>query len=473
MDEITLTGLRVFGRHGVYEDERRVGQDFVVDFTLRIDTAPRRRDRRRRRHRALRRGGRAGRRHRRRRARRPARDARRAHRRRTARRRRASSASRVTVHKPDAPIPLPFADVVGDDRARAGRPMSRRLAQGLDGDVERRRTARRSRPSSRSARTSATARATLAAAVDDMRAAAARRRGARVRRRRVGRGQAGRAGCRGPGVPQRRRARHDAPRAVGAARATCTRSRTGTAGSAASAGATAPSTSTSSRTATCAATTRGSPCRTRGRPSATSCSRRGSRSIPTPSCPARAGSTPLLERLRGVRVKRTGAGILARHRRPRRRRGIPARPGAHLDRAPDLHARPSPCRSCSCCSAASSIALAMPIRRATHGTADGRRSTRSARCGSRCSPRRRASSGAAVGGLRASGCCIFLRDPARRALARLDGHDHRDGRVRGAPRRRRASSRNTSAPSGRTTMTNSPEATPDSAPTPRPLTQPD
>ena len=38
MDEITLTGLRVFGRHGVYEDERRVGQHFIVDFTLRMDT---------------------------------------------------------------------------------------------------------------------------------------------------------------------------------------------------------------------------------------------------------------------------------------------------------------------------------------------------------------------------------------------------------------------------------------------------
>jgi len=40
MDEITLTGLRVFGRHGVYEDERRVGQYFVVDFALRLDTRP-------------------------------------------------------------------------------------------------------------------------------------------------------------------------------------------------------------------------------------------------------------------------------------------------------------------------------------------------------------------------------------------------------------------------------------------------
>ncbi|HWM16244.1 MAG TPA: dihydroneopterin aldolase [Microbacterium sp.] len=38
-DEITLTGLRVFGRHGVYEQERRVGQDFVVDATLFLSTA--------------------------------------------------------------------------------------------------------------------------------------------------------------------------------------------------------------------------------------------------------------------------------------------------------------------------------------------------------------------------------------------------------------------------------------------------
>ncbi|QKJ21030.1 dihydroneopterin aldolase [Microbacterium hominis] len=37
-DEITLTGLRVFGRHGVYEEERRVGQYFLVDLTLFVDT---------------------------------------------------------------------------------------------------------------------------------------------------------------------------------------------------------------------------------------------------------------------------------------------------------------------------------------------------------------------------------------------------------------------------------------------------
>ena len=38
-DEIALTGLRVFGRHGVYEHERRDGQNFVIDATLYLDTA--------------------------------------------------------------------------------------------------------------------------------------------------------------------------------------------------------------------------------------------------------------------------------------------------------------------------------------------------------------------------------------------------------------------------------------------------
>ena len=37
-DAITLTGLRVFGRHGVYDEERRAGQDFVIDVTLHLDT---------------------------------------------------------------------------------------------------------------------------------------------------------------------------------------------------------------------------------------------------------------------------------------------------------------------------------------------------------------------------------------------------------------------------------------------------
>jgi dihydroneopterin aldolase len=33
-DRITLTGLTVFGRHGVFEHEKRDGQDFVLDMTV-------------------------------------------------------------------------------------------------------------------------------------------------------------------------------------------------------------------------------------------------------------------------------------------------------------------------------------------------------------------------------------------------------------------------------------------------------
>ncbi|HUH06182.1 MAG TPA: dihydroneopterin aldolase [Egibacteraceae bacterium] len=40
MDRIELVGLRVFGRHGVLESERRDGQTFVVDVSLEIDLAP-------------------------------------------------------------------------------------------------------------------------------------------------------------------------------------------------------------------------------------------------------------------------------------------------------------------------------------------------------------------------------------------------------------------------------------------------
>ncbi len=40
MDQITLTGLRVFGYHGVYDEERRVGQFFLVDVVLTLDTRP-------------------------------------------------------------------------------------------------------------------------------------------------------------------------------------------------------------------------------------------------------------------------------------------------------------------------------------------------------------------------------------------------------------------------------------------------
>ena len=36
-DRITLTGLRVRGHHGVYEHERRDGQDFLVDITIWLD----------------------------------------------------------------------------------------------------------------------------------------------------------------------------------------------------------------------------------------------------------------------------------------------------------------------------------------------------------------------------------------------------------------------------------------------------
>jgi 7,8-dihydroneopterin aldolase/epimerase/oxygenase len=39
-DRITITGLRARGHHGVYEIERRNGQDFVVDVALELDTAP-------------------------------------------------------------------------------------------------------------------------------------------------------------------------------------------------------------------------------------------------------------------------------------------------------------------------------------------------------------------------------------------------------------------------------------------------
>ncbi|WP_309065945.1 dihydroneopterin aldolase [Microbacterium sp.] len=34
LDEITLTGLTVFGHHGVFDHERRDGQQFTIDLTL-------------------------------------------------------------------------------------------------------------------------------------------------------------------------------------------------------------------------------------------------------------------------------------------------------------------------------------------------------------------------------------------------------------------------------------------------------
>ncbi len=39
-DRITLSGLRVFGRHGVHPEERAHGQQFVVDVALGVDTRP-------------------------------------------------------------------------------------------------------------------------------------------------------------------------------------------------------------------------------------------------------------------------------------------------------------------------------------------------------------------------------------------------------------------------------------------------
>jgi len=38
LDEIAVTGIRAFGRHGVYPDERRDGQEFVADVVLWLDT---------------------------------------------------------------------------------------------------------------------------------------------------------------------------------------------------------------------------------------------------------------------------------------------------------------------------------------------------------------------------------------------------------------------------------------------------
>jgi dihydroneopterin aldolase len=40
LDRISIVGLRVRGRHGVFEHERAEGQDFVVDAVLWLDAAP-------------------------------------------------------------------------------------------------------------------------------------------------------------------------------------------------------------------------------------------------------------------------------------------------------------------------------------------------------------------------------------------------------------------------------------------------
>ncbi|MDN4163289.1 dihydroneopterin aldolase [Nocardioides abyssi] len=39
-DEISVTGIECWGHHGVFDFERRDGQTFVVDLVLGVDTAP-------------------------------------------------------------------------------------------------------------------------------------------------------------------------------------------------------------------------------------------------------------------------------------------------------------------------------------------------------------------------------------------------------------------------------------------------
>ncbi|HEV2451166.1 MAG TPA: dihydroneopterin aldolase [Streptosporangiaceae bacterium] len=40
LDRISLRGLRAYGRHGVFEQERREGQDFLIDAVLGLDLRP-------------------------------------------------------------------------------------------------------------------------------------------------------------------------------------------------------------------------------------------------------------------------------------------------------------------------------------------------------------------------------------------------------------------------------------------------
>ncbi|UPK74712.1 dihydroneopterin aldolase [Nocardioidaceae bacterium SCSIO 66511] len=40
LDRISVSGISAHGRHGVLEHERRVGQPFVVDLVLGLDTGP-------------------------------------------------------------------------------------------------------------------------------------------------------------------------------------------------------------------------------------------------------------------------------------------------------------------------------------------------------------------------------------------------------------------------------------------------
>ncbi len=60
VDRLALRGLRGVGHHGVFEHERRDGQEFVVDVELGLDTRLAARGRRPIRYRPLRRVGRNG-----------------------------------------------------------------------------------------------------------------------------------------------------------------------------------------------------------------------------------------------------------------------------------------------------------------------------------------------------------------------------------------------------------------------------
>src|SRR5213592_3684839 len=39
-DELAVTGIECYGHHGVFEFEKREGQDFVIDLVLGMDTRP-------------------------------------------------------------------------------------------------------------------------------------------------------------------------------------------------------------------------------------------------------------------------------------------------------------------------------------------------------------------------------------------------------------------------------------------------
>ena len=163
---------------------------------------------------------------------------------------------RVTVHKPEAPIPLPFADVRSRPSSAhaTADSMNRRLAEGFTGDVEPTRTAAPVEAVVALGSNLGDRAATLAAASRTC-AAAARRRRARVGCRRVG-------GASSPMVRMPTPRRTSTPSRIVTTRLApsvllgylqaiedATRPASG-----GSAGAIARSTSTSSRSATCVST---------------------------------------------------------------------------------------------------------------------------------------------------------------------------------------------------------------------------